>query len=180
MKKLLVVIGLLLLGAELALRGLGIGFERAAVGDRYVHQRLREVGGILGGEASGHVICRHKASTGDGLMTALLLLEVIADSGRTLTELVGHLHRFPQKTINVRVARNARALLRDERVQSARADVERTLGAEGRLVLRASGTEPLIRVTVEARDGALVESQASLLAEVVRHAAALDAAAESA
>lgn len=111
-----------------------------------MHQRLRELDGILGGEASGHVICRHKASTGDGLMTALLLLEVIADSGRTLTELVADLHRFPQKTINVRVQRNARALLQDERIQTARQAVEQALGSSGRLVLRASGTEPLIRV----------------------------------
>ncbi len=159
------------LGIELALRELGIGFERAAVGDRHVHQRLREVDGILGGEASGHVICRHKASTGDGLMTALLLLEVIAESGRTLVELVGDLHRFPQKTINVKVPRNARALLRDEQIQAARVQVERTLGEHGRLVLRASGTEPLIRVTVEARDGAVVESQAGMLADVVHRVA---------
>ena len=168
------------LGIELALRDLGIGFERAAVGDRHVHQRLRDLDGILGGEASGHVICRHKASTGDGLMTALLLLEVLADTGRTLAELVGELHRFPQKTINVRVSRNARALLQDADVQAARASVERKLGAHGRLVLRASGTEPLIRVTVEARDGALVESQATLLADVVRRAAAAAADVEAA
>lgn len=168
------------LGIEMALRELGIGFERAAVGDRHVHLRLRELDGILGGEASGHVICRHKASTGDGLMTALLLLEVIADSGRTLAELVADLHRFPQKTINVRVQRNARALLQDASVRAARASVEQTLGAQGRLVLRASGTEPLIRVTVEARDGALVESQAALLADVVRRTAASAADVEAA
>jgi len=167
------------LGIELALRDLGIEFERAAVGDRHVHQRLRELDGILGGEASGHVICRHKASTGDGLMTALLLLEVIADSGRTLTELVADLHRFPQKTINVRVQRNARALLQHADIQATRAAVEQTLGQHGRLVLRASGTEPLIRVTVEARDGAIVESQSGMLADVVRRTAAAEAAIET-
>jgi phosphoglucosamine mutase len=156
------------LGIELALRDLGIEFERAAVGDRHVHQRLREVGGILGGEASGHVICRHKASTGDGLMTALLLLEVIADSGRTLGELVGDLHRFPQKTINVRISRNARQLLQDPRIQAERAVLAQQLGDGGRLILRASGTEPLIRVTVEARDAAVVEAHAQTLAELVR------------
>jgi phosphoglucosamine mutase len=168
------------LGIELALRELGIGFERAAVGDRFVHQRLREVDGILGGEASGHVICCHKASTGDGLMTAILLLEVIAESGRTLAELVSDLHRFPQKTINVRVTRNAKALLQSEEIQATRVAVEHTLGDQGRLVLRASGTEPLIRVTVEARDAALVESQAGLLADIVRQTAAVVAEAESA
>ena len=102
------------------------------------------------------------------------------ETGRTLAELVGELHRFPQKTINVRVSRNARALLQDADVQAARASVERKLGAHGRLVLRASGTEPLIRVTVEARDGALVESQATLLADVVRRAAAAAADVEAA
>lgn len=159
------------LGIELALRALGIGFERAAVGDRYVHQRLRETGGLLGGEASGHVICRHKASTGDGLMTALLLLEVLNDSGRALSDLVGDLHRFPQKTINVRVARNARQLLQAAEIAQARDDVAAALGADGRLILRASGTEPLIRVTVEARDGGMVERHAQQLADVVRRTA---------
>jgi len=168
------------LGIEQALRDLGIGFERAAVGDRYVHQRLCEVNGILGGEASGHVICRHKASTGDGLMTALLLLEVMAESGRPLSELVTDLHRFPQKTINVRVTRNAKALLQDRSIQATRASVERTLGENGRLVLRASGTEPLVRVTVEARDAAMVEAQAGLLADVVRRVATAVADAEAA
>ncbi len=168
------------LGIELALRERGIGFERAAVGDRHVHQRLREVDGILGGEASGHVICRHKASTGDGLMTALLLLEVMAESGRPLSELVGDVHRFPQKTVNVRVSRNARALLQHADIQATRAAVEQTLGQHGRLVLRASGTEPLIRVTVEARDGAIVESQSGMLADVVRRTAAAEAAIETA
>ena len=153
----------------------GIGVVR--VSGKLVRALMR---GILGGEASGHVICRHKASTGDGLMTALLLLEVMAESGRTLAELVGDLHRFPQKTINVRVARNARALLQDVDVQAARLSVECKLGDHGRLVLRASGTEPLIRVTVEARDSALVETQATLLADAVRRAAAAAANVEAA
>jgi phosphoglucosamine mutase len=134
---------------------------------------------LVDGEASGHVVCRHKANGGDGLMTALLLLEVIADSDNTLSELVSHLHRFPQKTINARVARNARGLVQNEYVQVARAAVERALGASERMVLRAPGTEPLIRVTGEARESAMVASQAGLLAEAVRHAAALDAATES-
>ncbi|GMU44206.1 MAG: phosphoglucosamine mutase [Xanthomonadales bacterium] len=159
------------IGIELALRELGIGFERAAVGDRYVHQRLVETGGVLGGEASGHVICRHKASTGDGLLTALLLFEVLADSGRKLAELVGGLHRFPQKTINVRVARNARALLQEAAVLAARRATEQALGGDGRLVLRASGTEPLIRVTVEAREAQTVERHSQALADAVRRAA---------
>lgn len=160
------------LGMELALRSLGIGFERAAVGDRHVHQRLRDTGGILGGEASGHVICRNKASTGDGLMSALLLLEVLADNERPLGELAADLHRFPQRTINVRISGNARALLRESVIESARIDVVQALGDGGRLVLRASGTEPLIRVTVEARESAVVERHVNELAEVVKQAAA--------
>lgn len=159
------------LGIEMALRDLGIGFERAAVGDRHVHQRLRETGGILGGEASGHVICTHKASTGDGLMSALMLLEVVAESARPLGELAADLHRFPQRTINIRINGSAKALLQTAAVQAARAGAEKSLGEGGRLVLRASGTEPLIRVTVEARDAAVVEKHVTALAEVVREAA---------
>lgn len=160
------------LGIERALQKLGIRFERAAVGDRHVHQRLCETGGILGGEASGHILCRHKASTGDGLMSALLLMEVIAASERTLGELVADLHRYPQQTINVRVAASARALVQHPQVQAARAAVEADLGERGRLILRASGTEPLVRVTVEAESAAEVERHVQALAEVVRRAAA--------
>jgi phosphoglucosamine mutase len=160
------------LGIELALADLGIGFERAAVGDRYVHQRLRETGGILGGEASGHVICTHKASTGDGLMSALLLLEVLADSQRSLGDMASDLHRFPQRTVNVRIEGNARSLLQNAAIQSAKAEVEGSLGQGGRLILRASGTEPLIRVTVEARDLAVVEAHSQRLADLVRATAA--------
>ena len=109
-----------------------------------------------------------------------LLLEVMAESGRPLSELVGDVHRFPQKTVNVRVSRNARALLQHADIQATRVAVEQTLGQHGRLVLRASGTEPLIRVTVEARDGAIVESQSGMLADVVRRTAAAEAAIETA
>jgi len=100
-----------------------------------------------------------------------LLLEVINDTGRALTELVGDLHRFPQKTINVRVARNARQLLHHAAIEQARAEVSAALASDGRLILRASGTEPLIRVTVEARDAAVVERHAQQLADVVRKTA---------
>lgn len=161
------------LGIERALEQLGIRFERAAVGDRHVHQRLVDSGGILGGEASGHILCRHKASTGDGLLSALLLLEVIAASERSLGELVSDLHRYPQRTINVRVQQGARALVQQSAVQAAYADTQATLGARGRVILRASGTEPLVRVTVEAEDSADVELHVERLAEVVRQAALL-------
>ncbi|MFO1494598.1 MAG: phosphoglucosamine mutase [Lysobacterales bacterium] len=160
------------LGIERALQALGIGFERAAVGDRYVHQRLVDTGGILGGEASGHVLCLHKASTGDGLLSALLLLEVLAQTGASLGALVADLHRYPQKTINVRVASGARALVQHAEVQRARAAVEAALGTQGRLILRPSGTEPLIRVTVEAERAEQVDELAQQMAAAVRAVAA--------
>jgi phosphoglucosamine mutase len=160
------------LGIERALESLDIKFERAAVGDRHVHQRLKEVGGILGGEASGHVICCNKSSTGDGLVTALMLLEVIAETGLSLDRLIGGLHRFPQRTHNIRISQGARALVADARVQAALKQSESELGTRGRVILRASGTEPLVRVTVEAETLADLEPQLEALTAVVNAVAA--------
>lgn len=161
------------LGVEHALQRRGIEFERAAVGDRYVHQRLRERGGLLGGEASGHVLCLHKASTGDGLMTALLALEAVAASAAPIEAMLADLHRYPQRTINIRIESAAKELLQDPQLQSERLQAEQALGEGGRIILRASGTEPLIRVTVEAQRQLDVDQIAEGLAACVRRSAGL-------
>lgn len=160
------------LGIERALERAGIGFRRAAVGDRHVHQLLKESGGILGGEASGHLLCLDKATTGDGLLSALLLLETMALTGKRPEALVADLHRYPQRTINVRLERGAKAVAADPELLSAKAAVEAELGERGRVILRPSGTEPLVRVTIEAEDAAEVERHVQALAAEVKAVAA--------
>jgi phosphoglucosamine mutase len=155
---------------ELALGKAGIEFRRAKVGDRYVHQTLVESGGVLGGEASGHVLCLDRSGTGDALVTALQVLDLLQRSGRPLATLCAGLARFPQKTINVRIANGARPI-DSPAVASTRAAIETELEGRGRVVLRPSGTEPVVRVTVEADDGELVERLAQKLADAVKAAA---------
>jgi len=158
------------LGLEQALEARGIGFRRAAVGDRYVMSMLKQEGGHLGGETSGHIINLARTSTGDGLATALQVLEVMRRTGRDLADLAGEMPKLPQVMINVRVARR---LDPDSApgVGDSVAQAEESLGADGRVVLRASGTEPVIRVMVEARDAGQARATAEQLAEVVRAAA---------
>jgi len=158
------------LGLELALGDLGVPFMRAAVGDRHVMQLLRTHAGVLGGEASGHLLVLDKATTGDGLIVALQVLAVMKATGKSLAELAAGLQRFPQQLINVRVAKRFDAA-REPSVAAAIARVEKSLGARGRVVLRASGTEPLIRVMVEGEDAQLVGRHAEELAAAVRAAA---------
>ena len=155
------------LGLELALRKRGIAFERAAVGDRYVLARLRETGGVLGGETSGHILCLDRTTTGDGLVSALQVLAVMQQTHKSLAELASGMTRLPQVMLNVRVAERfdpttvpaVKALLRS---------LEAQLGDRGRVVLRASGTEPLIRVMVEAQDESLARRCAEQLSAAVR------------
>lgn len=158
------------LGLELALAELGIPFLRAAVGDRHVLQLLREQGGVLGGETSGHLLCLDKTTTGDGIIVALQVLAVMKETGRTLADLASGMRKFPQQLINVRVARrfDARA---DAGVAAAVARVEQALGPRGRVVLRPSGTEPVIRVMVEGEDAQSVGRHAEALAQAVQAAA---------
>lgn len=158
-------------GLELALRAAGIEFQRAAVGDRYVLAKLRESGGVLGGETSGHILCLDKTTTGDGLVSALQVLAVIKQTGQSLAELAAGMHKFPQVLLNVKVARRFDPKNMPA-VQDAIARIEKRLAGQGRVVLRASGTEPVIRVMVEGRDEPLTQSLALELAEVVRAAAA--------
>jgi phosphoglucosamine mutase len=157
------------LGLELALRELGIEFHRAKVGDRQVLAMLQEHGGILGGETSGHLLCLDKTTTGDGLITALQVLAVMRESGKSLSELVAGMPRLPQVLVNVRLEGRPDV----EGNSSIGAAVEAAmgrLGGRGRVVLRASGTEPVVRVMVEGEDGDLVTSLAQDLAESVRAA----------
>ena len=157
------------LGLELALREAGVDFRRAQVGDRYVLAMLKEHGGVLGGETSGHLLCLDRTTTGDGLVSALQVLAAMKRSGRPLAELTAGMARLPQVMVNVRVAERidptASPVIRD-----AVRKVEAALGTAGRVVLRASGTEPLIRVMVEGREEAVVRRHAEQLAEVVRGA----------
>ena len=166
------VVGTLMsnLGLELALRAQGIAFERAAVGDRYVLARLRETGGVLGGETSGHILCLDRTTTGDGLVSALAVLAIMQRTGKPLAELAAGMNRFPQVMINVKVARRFDPQSVPA-VQAALAAGQAALGEQGRIVLRPSGTEPLIRVMVEAREEALARSCAERLAEAVGAAA---------
>ncbi len=158
------------IGLELALKDLGVGFRRAAVGDRYVIQMLREHGGILGGETSGHLLCLDKTTTGDGLIAGLQVLAAMKRSGKRLAELAAGMKRFPQKLLNVGVSQRFDANS-DPAVRAAVAEVEKALAGRGRVVLRASGTEPVIRVMVEGENAESVGAHAAALAEAVRRAA---------
>jgi len=159
------------LGLELALSGLGADFRRAKVGDRYVLELLRETGGRLGGESSGHILCLDKTTTGDGLVTALQVLGIMKATGRSLAELAGGMQRFPQALVNVHVARRL-DLDRSSRIRTAVAEVEQLLGGRGRVLLRPSGTEPVVRVMVEGENAAEVQRLAARIAQVVADEAA--------
>jgi phosphoglucosamine mutase len=159
------------LGLEHALAKVGIEFKRAKVGDRYVLEMLRETGGVLGGETSGHLLCLDKTTTGDALVSALQVLAIMKQTGKTLAQLAAPMSKYPQILENVRVAKkidvNASAA-----IQGAVQQVERRLNGTGRVVLRPSGTEPVIRVMVEGRDETLVRQLAKELAATVIAAAA--------
>jgi phosphoglucosamine mutase len=157
-------------GIERAIVGLGATFLRAKVGDRYVLQALKDHGGTLGGEASGHVLCLDHATTGDGILTALLVLDMLQRSGMTLAQARAGVARVPQITINLPLHGGA-AVLANPAVQEAHAAIEKTLSGRGRVVLRPSGTEPLVRVTVEGDDEAEVQRLAKSLADAVKSAA---------
>jgi len=154
------------LGLELALRDLDIPFQRTKVGDRYVVEALKENGWILGGEASGHILCSDLNTTGDGLVSALQVILALCESGKSLSELKAGMQKFPQTMINVRLS--AKVAIDDNKaINSAVAAAEEALGDRGRVLLRPSGTEPLIRVMVEGEDQDLVQQQVEAIAKIV-------------
>jgi phosphoglucosamine mutase len=157
------------LGFHRAMAARAIHVEVTDVGDRYVLERMLEVSAVLGGEQSGHVILLEAGPTGDGLQTGLLLAQAVRASGRTLTELAAAVERFPQLLVNVRVGNRDR-LKTTQEVWDAVADEQRALGDEGRIVLRPSGTEPLVRVMVEAPSAEVCREVADRLALTVERA----------
>ncbi len=165
------VVGTLMtnLGFEHALQSQQIPFQRAAVGDRYVMEKLVANSWVLGGESSGHIICLDKTTTGDGIIAALQVLEWLVRQQQTLDEACGGMDIYPQTMINVPITRPLQ-LDSSPVLQDAIASAEAELGDSGRVLLRASGTEPLIRVMVEGQDADQVEKTASQLAQVVKQA----------
>lgn len=156
-------------GLEKAFATAGIGFVRSRVGDRYVHQQLIAHGGNLGGETSGHILCLDRAGTGDGAVSALQVLEVVQRSGKTLAQLREGFTKVPQKTVNIRLANGSRPLEAPS-VKHALAAAEEQLSGRGRAFMRPSGTEPVVRVTVEAGDAAEMERLLAGLSDAVRAA----------
>lgn len=157
-------------GLELALKARNIPFLRSPVGDRNVHRELVKRGWTLGGEASGHLLCLDRTSTGDGIVSALQILEVMTNSEKSLAELTRDMQKLPQVMINVPVNGNGQAtdLSGSLEISTAVSSVQAKLGETGRVILRPSGTEALIRVTLEGHDEAQVNQLAEELADVVR------------
>ncbi|MEE4174707.1 MAG: phosphoglucosamine mutase [Xanthomonadales bacterium] len=157
------------LGLELALGELGIPFLRTPVGDRYIHRALVQNGWVLGGEASGHMLCLDRTSTGDGIVSALQVLEVVARSGKTLAELRAAIRKMPQTMINVPVGPEGKARLDESApIRKELEAVEAVMNGRGRVILRPSGTEPLVRVTLEGEDAEQISLLANQLADVVQ------------
>jgi phosphoglucosamine mutase len=160
------------MGLYKALDALGIGYEKTAVGDKYVAENMRQNGHLLGGEQSGHIIFSRYATTGDGLLTAIKIMEAVIESKMSLSELASGMQTYPQKLKNVVVTDKDETLNCPE-VQAAKAAVEAELGENGRVVLRKSGTEPLLRVMVEATSQALCEEKCDQIIEAMRLAGKL-------
>jgi phosphoglucosamine mutase len=156
---------------EQAFAKLGVPFARAKVGDRYVLELLREKGWILGGENSGHLLCLDKHTTGDGIVSALQVLTALRETRRTLAQLTADLVMYPQVLLNVQVPRDF-DWQKDRAIAAAQAEAEKSLNGRGRVLLRPSGTEPLLRVMVEGEPRQVVEQAANSIAAAVRRAAA--------
>ncbi|HHC71268.1 MAG TPA: phosphoglucosamine mutase [Thiotrichales bacterium] len=166
------VVGTLMsnLGLEHALQKLDIPFSRTKVGDRYVMERLQATDSVLGGESSGHIICLDCTTTGDGIISALQVVAAMEESGKSLNALKSGMRKYPQQLINVPVGEGFD--LEHRQLRQAVAEIEAELAERGRILLRASGTEPVIRVMVEGQDADEVARLAGQLADVVREVAA--------
>lgn len=163
------VVGTLMtnMAVELALKARGVQFVRAKVGDRYVLEELEKKGWLLGGEGSGHLLALDKHTTGDGLVSALQILQACVRSGRSMAQLLSEVTLFPQTLINVRLSAGQDWKSNPD-LQSATASVEAELGDSGRVLIRASGTEPLVRVMVEARDARQAQQSAQRIADTLK------------
>jgi len=165
------VVGTLMtnLGMEHALKALGVDLVRANVGDRYVMQQMKKHNSQIGGEGSGHIICLDKTTTGDGIVAALQVLAEVRKSGKSLYDLKSEMKKYPQVLLNVKIEKKI-DIAKSDVIQKAVTLAEKTLADKGRVLLRASGTEPLIRVMVEGVDEAEVKAQADLLVKAVEKA----------
>ena len=163
------VVGTLMtnMAVELALKAKGVQFVRAKVGDRYVLEALEQRGWTLGGEGSGHLLVLDRHTTGDGLVSALQVLHACMDSGKTMAELLAEVTLFPQVLINLRLQPGQNWQTNTLLASETKA-VEAELGERGRVLIRASGTEPLLRVMVEASDAALAQACAERLVAAAR------------
>jgi phosphoglucosamine mutase len=157
------------MGLELAIRELDLGFERAAVGDRYVLELMQQKGWNLGGESSGHIICLDRTTTGDGIVSALQVLAYLAESGQTLHQAKSGMSKMPMEMINVPLRADADPMA-SQQVASAVLQAETELNGQGRVLLRPSGTEPLIRVMVEGSNADLVHKLTRNIADTVASA----------
>ena len=166
------VVGTLMsnLGLEKAITSMGLNFHRADVGDRYVMEQMKKTGGLLGGESSGHIIVRDRIATGDGTIAALQVLYALVASGKPLHELKQVMVKYPQTMINVKI-KDKVDLANNNDIQAAVKTAETAMGDTGRVLLRASGTEPLIRVMVEAEEESETQKHAELIADVVKKVA---------
>jgi len=154
-------------GMEAGLKQLGIEFVRADVGDRYVHQELSKRNWILGGESSGHILNLNLAGTGDGIISALMVLEVIMDTGKSLKDLAAEMELYPQVMINVQ-SENPKKLAENSKLIEQAQQLDASLGDDGRVLIRPSGTEPKCRVMVEAKDPEKANQLANELAELAQ------------
>ena len=147
-----------------------IHLEVTKVGDRYVLERMKEIGAVLGGEQSGHIIDLNHNTTGDGLLTALLLLQVVVESGKKLSELASIMEVLPQALVNAKVPTHKKdKYMEYPEIAQAIKELEDKFGGEGRVLIRPSGTEPLVRVMIEGKDQKLIEDEAKKLAELIQN-----------
>ncbi|MCU7914566.1 MAG: phosphoglucosamine mutase [Candidatus Thiodiazotropha sp. (ex Gloverina cf. vestifex)] len=163
------------LGLENALREHGVVFERTNVGDRYIMERLSKKGWVLGGEQSGHIICLDRTTTGDGIVSALQVLAEVHATGRSLRELKAGMSKYPQLLTNIKLeSKTAADIMQSDAVKKAVREAEVEMGSSGRVLLRPSGTEPLIRIMVESSDESHVERFSNGIAAVVKEIVAAE------